>query len=266
MAKYQKNYESPRKLIDALIDTYADNNNFYYRGMHCSSWKLETSYFQFAQKEGASIDPRHTQTDRLLEEFSKNLLSTNSISYKELSGMAPLDIWQYGQHYGLPTPLLDWTKSPFIALFFALCEACETRKPSIWVLNKSMLELFNKTSKLPFNELTFVKPINGINKRINNQNGAFTFSNKIFIHDVWHDKSTEGETYSHPILEQLTFACTENQRRTTLHLLDDMNISYKTLYPDVEGSAKGAKQALLKIIKQSKGFTASITRNVNNGT
>jgi FRG domain len=41
-------------------------------------------------------------------------------SCPDLTKLPPDDVWAYGRHYGLITPLLDWTNKPYIAAFFAL--------------------------------------------------------------------------------------------------------------------------------------------------
>lgn len=60
-----------------------------------------------------------------------------------------IDIWALGQHYGLKTPLLDWTTCPSIAAYFAFIE--ETHKEDsyryVYGLNRSLERLLSKRKK-----------------------------------------------------------------------------------------------------------------------
>ncbi|MCL2755129.1 MAG: FRG domain-containing protein [Oscillospiraceae bacterium] len=52
------------------------------------------------------------------------------------------------QHYNLPTRLLDWSRSPLVALYFAVSnEECRNKDACIWVLNPSKLNQSEKLEK-----------------------------------------------------------------------------------------------------------------------
>ncbi len=52
------------------------------------------------------------------------------------------------QHYGLPTRLLDWSRSPLVALYFAVSEETEIEKDAcVWVLTPGKLNELERLEK-----------------------------------------------------------------------------------------------------------------------
>jgi hypothetical protein len=86
------------------------------------------------------------------------------------------DIWALGQHYGLWTPLLDWTTSPYIAAYFAFDERVDEDDRSdcyrhVYALNRSIRRLLSPRKERC---VDFVDRLRYSNPRFTRQAGIFT--------------------------------------------------------------------------------------------
>lgn len=222
---------------DYVNQELLDYTTYIYRGHGNSTWKLEPTLDRVIKS------PTSPKRSYHLTSFKYAVRGRRGSNPSLMSGEN--DWWALGQHNGLLSPLLDWTESPFVALFFAMVDAKSTEGSNccVWALSESIVNRNSKSiasaeaidsvdGRKPIVEI--IRPLSDENSRLVNQRGLFSRGPNNMDLVQWIQKyHPEGDrTWD---LMRVTIPKTGVD--DCLRFLNRMNINYATLFPDLFGAS-----------------------------
>ncbi|HZP34357.1 MAG TPA: FRG domain-containing protein [Candidatus Acidoferrales bacterium] len=223
-------------------------HRYIWRGQRSRSWSLSSSLDRLFDKLN-----RLNKGPLELERLSAEHLEAFKYAARGRRGPNPAELlendwWALGQHFGLATPLLDWTRSPFAAAYFAFEELSDIEEfRVVYGLDQDAVQQKNRElSTGPSIELgrtpivEFIDPMSDENQRLVSQGGLFTRAPIGWSIERW--VSERFENSPDPVL--LRIEIPSSDRLACLRTLSRMNISHLSLFPDLTGSSRATNLRL----------------------
>jgi FRG domain-containing protein len=229
-----------REFYPFINETLPDPQDHIFRGQRTSFWKLESSLDRALKDLGQTANAGRVATQHL-GEFRLAIRGRRGLNPKELREK---EQWALGQHYGLWTPLLDWTESPFVALYFAFEQPSRTGKGAraVFALSRSLVE--SKSLSIGQKQvdsaarpdiIEIITPMTDENARLVSQGGLFTRGT--FGIDIERWVRTHFSSSASRALVKIIVPEKKGDRDEILRALNRMNINHRSLFPDISGSA-----------------------------
>jgi len=240
--------DSWKDFFDLNMELFVTSPAYIYRGQTNYDWPLRSTIDRLLslyprRKVLGGGSPEYLDRDPLSEEEH---LKAFKHTIRGLRGPNPSSLdddeaWALGQHHRLATPLLDWTRSPFLSLFFAFEEKkCfladdqwgEPKYRGVYVLSSSTIETIAKDDTP---SVRLFSPKNDANYRSISQAAVFIRLSRGTDLETYVTERVE-ENYSGAIFTKIKIPNAD--RDACLVALNKMNINHSTLFPDIDGAAK----------------------------
>lgn len=239
-------FSSWKYFHDYIRQQMLDYSHYVWRGQRDSGWKLESSLDRLLKAKPKADRP--SLANRHLERFQLAARGRRGPNPSRLDDEN--EWWALGQHQSLATPLLDWTESPFVALYFAFerAEKPSSGKRVVWAIshtgslvkkNKEIAKAHVGADRAPI--LEFIKPHHDDNARLVSQAGLFSRGPLGIPVEAWIEQHYAGIIASLPLIK---LVIPDKERPECLRTLNRMNINHVTLFPDLYGAGQHCNKAL----------------------
>lgn len=182
--------------------------NAFFRGQSDNTWDVESSFCRLIRLNKIDTDQDNKRSyrlsNKLFQEFKKNMPIYSEHNSLQGYSLNDLDLMIMAQHYGLSTRLIDWTKNPLIALYFA------TENQDAQPKNDCSVFMTYNTKK---NEVTSV-------------------SSDGFVSNVIHEQKTIMDVYN--FLESNFTQALDLSKALKLNNIIDRNTTTEFIYPPIK--------------------------------
>ncbi|CAG9185981.1 FRG domain-containing protein [Cupriavidus pampae] len=242
------------KFIDQEIADTADlgSTNWLFRGQANSGWKITSALERFAPRIATleeyyahAYSPRYVIESSTGEkwdirpphEFDKDLQQAAAVPFVFNARPDEYSYLVYLRHHGFPSPLIDWTRSPYIAAFFAYSDAFQHKHERVAVF--AYLEATGRgKATSPGNPTIYsLGPYTRTAPRHYIQQAEYTICLRRQGSDGRHEISEHTDAFAHRDSTQdvlVKFTLPRSEWRKALGYLDLHNMNAHTLYGSVD--------------------------------
>ena len=222
-----------------------ESRRYLFRGQN-APWRLRTNFHRSGRAE----------LGRFLTQDIQTLHKHLSARTKHIFNLAIADengaFFNLVQHHGYPTPLLDWTYSPYVAAFFAFWHISNSDAAKAKVGQKVRIFVFDqKRWREDFNQplllnavspyFSIIEPLAIDNERMIPQQAASSVTNIDDIESYIKSKESTEKKYLYVI------DLSVKERKKVIRELSCMGITAGALFPGLDGACEELKERFFEV-------------------